>query len=90
VLYGKDGSNNVEGMYDSSTPVASVGFMLPDVAATGGNQAGWFFETSDGGNVNTNPATWTGQTGVYNDMNVNGTLVPEPSAALLAGSMGAV
>lgn len=79
-------TSGLKWLYDSGAATTSGGYAIPDVVSGGTTQVGWFPDT---GTIS-NPSSWTGASGVYNDFQLNGTLVPEPSALLLSSGLVAI
>ncbi len=74
--------------YTTDTSTGSLGWTFntagQDATTSGGvtitTTEGRFFQT---GNTVTNPTTWGGTSSTYNNIQINATAVPEPSAGLL-------
>lgn len=85
VIWGSGSATGVSWSYNTDAPASETGFTFPDVRTTTGVQYGWF---NGSGNTLSDPTTWTSDTGVYNDFQLQGTLIPEPSSAVLLSSLG--
>ena len=71
--------------YNPTGAALTGGVTIPDISTNADTQVGKFYIAGD---TLTNPSTWTGLSGTYNDFELMGTLIPEPSAITLCGLMG--
>lgn len=71
--------------YNTAGTTTTAGVTIPDISTNADTQVGIFPVAGD---TYENPSTWTGVSSTYNDFELMGTLVPEPSAITLCGLMG--